>query len=110
MIKLTTTFFCFLLCIFLRAQSTYEVIFLGDYDDSVSLNPSLNWYVYHTNALAGQQRFIPVSIQTDLVQTFNSRDSLYTLSLDSTFVSKGWILIGSTDTIQTLSRYYEQDI
>ncbi len=81
---------------------TYEVIFLGFYEDSLTFDTTLNWYCsvidHRERANNHRQKILEIDPQSDLIQTFVEKDSVYQLSYanDSVYFQ---FIIGTSDSL-----------
>ena len=80
------------------SQSRYDVFFLGEHEDSIALDTTLHWYVSEPiNEMT--QQFVPVDIRKDLVYVSDTNSCF--IDIDSSLHMRGFILVGTTDSLST---------
>ncbi len=80
------------------SQNRYDVFFLGEHKDSIALDTTLHWYISEPIDEM-TQRFVPVDIRKDLVYICDTNSCF--IDVDSSFHLKGFILVGTTDSLST---------
>jgi hypothetical protein len=91
------------------SQSSYDVFFLGEHEDSIALDPSLHWYLSafkKDTQNFERQQFVPIDLKKDLV--YVSDTDRYSIYLDTALHLRGFMLIGTKDSLSTYA-YIDYD-
>ena len=87
------------------SQTSYDVFFLGEYEDSIGLDQSLHWYISsidQKNPDCIKRQFVPIDIKKDIVYVADT--DRYHVSIDTSLHLMGYILIGSKDSLSTKAK------